>query len=79
MTEYVSTVKPYDKDCYHTNPDCTRLKNGCMPIEDSSQSVETLDICSECANEIDDFHYTLKECPKCGEQFKNVPNHLPCE
>jgi len=78
MSVYITANYPSSADIYHTNENCHQLKAG--SVEKSRSFVEQKDmrLCRECNPEIShDRTMNEKTCKKCGETFKQIPNHIP--
>jgi len=78
MTVYITAKRVHRGQVYHTNEDCQQLKNGAVEKPERYAEMKGLDLCGQCDPENEtDYSMNEKTCNKCGETFKQYPNHIP--
>lgn len=79
-TAYIKTSgRAASRSVYHTDETCRRLQEASGYREAYDQEIEACRVCKECAETSDRKKPGPNKyltCPVCGDQVRNLPNHL---
>lgn len=71
------TAGSSDSKIYHTDKHCRLLKQSKSVTEHQLGTLTNgWRLCTHCAGEIHRSEARTVECPHCGDEFQNLPEHL---